>query len=106
MITYFCCNDMEAAWIAGICAQQEREQEEWERQEDLDHEEQLSRECIEDDAIHEWPHYADAPCEIEEPEIFEDAILYDSHLSDENTEHYDDELPTDKISQEGAQDGY
>lgn len=71
----FTCNDMEAAWIASICAQQEREMAEWERDEDLDHEEQLAREAVDDGEVEAWPWYADAPLEVEEPEVIEDADL-------------------------------
>jgi len=72
MLTFFCCNDMEEAWIAGICADQEREQAEWERQEDVDHEAELALECVEDDDIDSWPWYADSPHDIQEPQIFDE----------------------------------
>ena len=68
MLTLFVCNDMEEAWIASICAQQEREMAQWEIDEDLDHEEQLAREAVEDDETESWPWYADVPLEVVEPE--------------------------------------
>lgn len=74
--TMFVCNDMEEAWIASICAQGEREMAEWERQEDIDREQELRTEFFEDlegGSIDpdDWPWYADAPYEVQLPEVFE-----------------------------------
>lgn len=103
MLTIFTCNDMEAAWIAQICADGEREMAEWERQEDLDHEEQLAREAVADE-IDTWPWYADTPNEIEDSEVIEDADLFGLPV-DGGSEDFDDELSIVALAAELAQDG-
>jgi hypothetical protein len=76
IVTAFWCNDMEEAWIASICAEQEREQRAMERDEDLDAEAKLGREailaaeedgCDPDDYL---PDYAPRPYEVCYPEVF------------------------------------
>jgi hypothetical protein len=104
MLTIFTCNDMEAAWIAQICADGEYEMAEWERQEDLDHEEQLARDAVEDDATDVWPWYADAPLEVEESEIIEDADLLGLPVGGRD-EDFDDELTVEALEAEDESHG-
>lgn len=68
---------------------------EWERQEDLDHEERLAREAAEDDDVDTWPWYADAPIEVACPEVIEDAQLagLPVDVADEDADL--DEIPVD-----------
>lgn len=76
MVTLFCCHgDFELAWIASLCAQGDREQDEMERQEDLDREEELALEHAYDEEPGEWAWYADAPTDVEPGEVIEDADL-------------------------------
>lgn len=93
-VTFFACNNIEESWIASICAQGEREMEQWERDEDRDHEEQLARDAVADDEIELWPWYADAPHDVEEPEIIADASLLGFPV-DITDEQFDDETPVE-----------
>lgn len=103
MFTLFVCNDMEAAWIAQLCADGEREMAEWERLEDVEHEERLARETIEDDETDAWPAYADAPFELEEPEIIEDADLLGFAVEPRDVSFDDDELDIESLDAELAE---
>lgn len=94
----FVCNDMEAAWIASLCAQGEREMAEWERQEDLDTEELLAREAVEDGETDSWPAYADAPLEVAESEVIDDADLLGLAVADRDEDH-DDELSVETFEE-------
>lgn len=95
----FVCNDMEEAWIASICAQGEREMAQWERDEDLDHEEQLAREAVADGDLTAWPAYADTPYEVEDPEVVDDADVLGLPVG-EHDEHFDDELSAAQLEAE------
>lgn len=72
-----------------------------ERQEDLDHEEQLARDAVEDETD-AWPWYADAPLEVEESEIVEDADLLGLPV-DGRDEDFDDELTVEALEAEITQ---
>lgn len=99
MMMFFVCNDMEQAWIAQVCADGEREMLEWDRGEDLDREEQLARESVDDGEVDAWPWYADAPCEVVDPEIVDDADL--CGLAVEGlAEDFDDELTVEQFDAE------
>jgi len=102
-LTMFVCNDMEAAWVASICAQQEREMEQWERDEDRDHEEQLAHEAVLEDEIETWPWYADAPLHEERPEIIVDADLVGLPVATSD-EYLDDEMPVAELEAELLED--
>lgn len=102
MFTIFVCNDMEEAWIAQICADGEREMAEWERQEDLDHEEQLARDAVDQDETDSWPAYADSPLDVEEPDVIDDADLLGFPVGGE-TEDFDDELTVEGFDAESEE---
>jgi hypothetical protein len=99
--TLFVCqaSDMEQAWIESLCAQGDREQEEYERQEDLDREEELALEHAYDDEPSDWPWYADAPIEVEHGEVIEDADLLGWPTAELDEIDPDDEVALD--AQEG-----
>ncbi len=94
-ITVFVCHgDMEAAWIASVCAEGEREMQQWERDEDRDHEAALALECVLDGEIDAWPDYADSPIEVEDPEVIYDADVLGLPVeSADGDDLYDDGTP-------------
>lgn len=95
-LTVFVCNDMEEAWIASICAEGEREMAEWERGEDLDHEERLALEAVEDGEVDAWPWYSDAAIEVVEPEVIEDADLCGLAVGSESDD-FEDEWTVEQL---------
>jgi hypothetical protein len=100
MVTFFSCSgDFELAWIASLCAQGDREQEEMERQEDLDREEELALEHAYDEEPGEWAWYADAPTDVEPGEVIEDADLLGLPVEQADSTDPDDEVALD--AQEG-----
>jgi hypothetical protein len=96
--TYFACN-ITAGMHAMLAADTDRAWREYERQEDIDTEEQLAREAVLDDATEWWPAYADAPLEIAEPEVIEDADLFGFAVAGPNddADNYDDELAVESL---------
>jgi hypothetical protein len=98
----FSCNDMEAAWIAQVCSDGEREMAQWEIDEDRDHEERLAREAVEDGDFESWPWYARPPYEVVSPEVIEDAQL--AGLPVDTADDEDDDL--DEIPVDVAEDDY
>lgn len=101
--THFVCNDMEAAWIAQLCADGEREMAEWERQEDIDHEEHLARQAVLDGDAESWPSYADAPFEVVDPDIVVDADLAGLPVQGDD-EYFDDELDVESVDEDAEED--
>lgn len=94
----FMCDDIEGRYFAQVSAESDRRQLEMERQEDQDHEEELARQCVDDDDIDTWPWYADAPCEEVQSEIFDeqpigvvvdDTINIDINVNQEEEQEYD-----------------
>lgn len=104
MTSYFSCGDrtisVEDMWLAQLTADSEQEHAAWERDEDLDHEEQLAREAVDCGEVESWPTYADAPCEVEEPEIVEDADLCGLSVAADAGQEYDDELSLESFDAE------
>lgn len=94
--TIFTCNDMEEAWIAQLCIDSDYERDEMERQEDLDNEELLAHVAVDRDEVELWPWYADAPLEVEDPEVIEDADLF-GFLAAETDSEFDDELDVESV---------
>lgn len=96
-ITIFVCNgNFEDQWIASLCADGDRQQAEYERQEDLDREGELAIEHAYADEPDEWPWYADAPHEMEACDIVEDADLLGWQVAERDEEDIDDEIAIDK----------
>jgi hypothetical protein len=100
MFTMFVCRgDFEQQWIESLCAEGDRQQAELECQEDLDREEALALEHAYADDPDDWPWYADAPIEIVEPEVVDDADLLGWPVAAVDGGEPDDEVPLD--AQEG-----
>ena len=73
--TFFVCQDPEEAWYAHLQAESDREQERWEREQDLEREEELAHEFIADEEdIETWPWYANPPIDEIESEIFDGCV--------------------------------
>jgi len=70
MIAVYVCRDPEEAWIRSLIEEQEREFAEHERERDRETELEMARAEVYGDAECPWPWYADAPCEVQEPEVF------------------------------------
>lgn len=91
MTTLWICNP-EAALHAQLTADTDRAWREYERDEDLAHEETLAREQADEYGDESdgcpWPDYAEAPCEIAEPEIIDGMpdwpVLAESDEEDED----------------------
>lgn len=94
MTTLFLCNP-EAALHAQLAADHDHAWLEYQQSEDINHEKQLAHEAVEDDEIDSWPWYADAPIEIVDPEIIEDAELAGLPVSAAGEEDELDEIPVD-----------
>lgn len=98
--TYFACN-ITAGMHAQLAADTDRAWLEYERQQDLEHEEQLARDAVEDDETDQWPWYADSPIEIVESEIVEDAGMAGLAVSEDSGEVSDwDGVPVDVVEDE------
>lgn len=103
--TIFTCNDMEEAWVAQLCADSDREQDEMERQEDLDNEELIAHDAVDQGEVESWPWYTDAPLEVEDPEVVEDADLLGFPAVDPDSE-FDDELDVESMDADLEEDAW